>query len=248
VESLIARCNESPQRGRNERRPQSAEGRQAMSTRALHDSVGNLLNKADVYCEGREALDRLSTARDWSDWQKLGAALTAGRTEAMRRANTNEPKGRIYNQAFHEVLNREQLGTDRLDSTTRNQLFRIVENQSAIDEWRATLTPAQRLKRNHPSAVWRNWQRSVKGSGRNEQSREVEQSGAEGEDIIAALTTLIHQMRQRGFTNVQPDALLAAKRISFNSNDLSELAAWVNQLAAAWETPPKNPMTEEAGR
>jgi hypothetical protein len=224
-----------------------------MSTLALHDSVGSLHNNADVYCEGREALDRLRLVRDWSDWQKAGAALTAGRTEAMRRANTNEPKGRIYNRAFGEVLNREQLGTDRLDSTTRNQLLQIMENQSAIEEWRATLTPAQRLRLNHPSAVWRNWRRSVKGSGRNKQSKEVEQPSAEREgaghvSIIAALTTLIHQMRQRGFTNVPPDELLAAKRSSFNSNDLIELAAWLNQLATAWETHPKNPMTEEAGR
>jgi hypothetical protein len=223
-----------------------------MSTLALHDSVGSLHNNSETYREGREALERLSTGRDWSDWQKVGAALAAGRIDAMRIANTNRPKGKIYNRYFGDVLKREQLGTDRLDSATRNQLLQIVENQSAIEEWRATLTPAQRLRLNHPSAVWRNWQRSVKGSGRNEQSKEVEQSGAEGEDagpvsIIAALTTLIHQMRQRGFTKPKLNELLAAK-LSFDANDLSELVALLGQLAAAWETHPKNPMIEEAGR
>ena len=64
-----------------------------MSTVALQDSVGSLHDNADVYREGREALDRLSTARDWSDWQKVGAALAAGRTEAMRNRQYQQAEG-----------------------------------------------------------------------------------------------------------------------------------------------------------
>jgi hypothetical protein len=45
-----------------------------MSTLA-QDSVGSLHNKADAFHEGREALDRLNMGREWSDWQKVGAAL-----------------------------------------------------------------------------------------------------------------------------------------------------------------------------
>src|SRR5260221_13873198 len=116
-----------------------------MSTLALQDSVGSLHDIADAYRDGREALDRLTTGLSWSDWPKVGAALATGRGEAMRIANTNAPKGRRYNLAFGDVLTREQLGTDRLDSATRNQLLRIAEHLPAIEEWRATLTPAQRL-------------------------------------------------------------------------------------------------------
>ena len=213
-----------------------------MSTPALQDSVGSLHDNADVYREGREALDRLSTGRDWSDWQKVGAALAAGRTQAMRIANTNRPKGRKYNRAFGDVLKHEQLGTDRLDSATRNQLLRIAEKLPEIEAWREKLDPAQRPRLNHPSTIWRNWQHTVKGGGKHEQSKDVEQSGAEAEDvgtvsiIAAALTTLVQQMRQRGFTP-QLDNLLAAN-LSFNSSDLIELAAGLNQLAAAWEAHP----------
>ncbi len=89
-----------------------------MSTLA-QDSVGSLHNKADAFHEGREALDRLNMGREWSDWQKVGAALAAGRTEAMRIANTNRPKGRKYNRAFGDVLKREQLGTDRLEPISK---------------------------------------------------------------------------------------------------------------------------------
>jgi hypothetical protein len=224
-----------------------------MSTLAVQDSVGSLHNKADAFRDGREALDRLNTGRDWSDWQKVGAALAVGRTEAMRIANTNRPKGKKYNQAFGDVLKREQLGTDRLDSATRNQLLQIAGNLPAIEEWRETLDPDKRLKLNHPSAVWRHWRRAVKGAGKK-QSDEVEQSSDEREEaapvsIIEALTTLVQQMGQRGFTS-QVDNLLAAKP-SFNSNDLIELAAQLEQLAAAWQERAKNPcnmMIEETSR
>jgi hypothetical protein len=209
-----------------------------MSALALKDCAGSLHKDADAYREGREALDRLNTGRDWSDWRKVGAALAAGRIEAMRVANTNRPKGKKYIQAFGDVLKREQLGKDRLDSATRNQLLQIEGNKAAIEEWRATLDPAKRLKLNSPSAVWRNWQRTVKGGAKHEQSNEVEQSAGDGEDtgtvsIITALTTLVQQMGEHGFTP-QLDDLLAAN-LSFTSNDLIDLAAQLQQLATAWE-------------
>jgi hypothetical protein len=77
-----------------------------------------------------------------------------------------------------------------------------------------------------------------KGSGKDKQPDGVEQSAGDGEDAglgtaIAALTTLVQQMRQRGFANGQLDDLLAAN-LSFTSNDLTELAAQINQFAAAW--------------
>jgi hypothetical protein len=223
-----------------------------MSTLALQDGVGSLHNNADVYREGREALQRISTGRDWSDWQKVGVALVAGRAEAMRTANTNMPRGRGYNQAFGDVLKREHL--DRIDSATRYQLLQIAENLPEIEEWRETLHPTQRLKLNHPSTIWRNWQRTVKGAGKK-QADEVEQSGDEAEDvgtvgIIAALTTLIQQMRQRGFTKPTLNDLLSAK-LGFDSNDLSELVALLGQLASELQEHANNShkmMIEETSR
>jgi hypothetical protein len=220
-----------------------------MST--LTHTVGRQHDNADgAYREARSALDRLNTGRDWSDWAMVGAALAAGRAEAMRTAKTNRPKGRRYNQAFGAVLKRERLGADRLDSATRNQLLRIQENLAAIEEWREKLEPTHRLKLNHPSAIWRRWQRTVKGAGNK----------LNGGQIIAALTTLVREMRERNFPNAPLDDLLAAD-LSFTSNDLTELAAQINQFAAAWEAhrsrggpssippqPSHNTMVEESGQ
>ena len=228
---------------------------------SILDGVGSQHESADAYQEAREALDRLGSARDWSDWAMVGADLAAGRAEAMRTANTNRPRGAKYNRAFGDVLKREQLGTDELDSATRNQLLKIEENKAEIEAWRERLEPTQRLKLNHPSAIWRHWQRTQQRGGK-EQADVVEQSGAEAKDagaeakdaapvsIIAPLTTLVQQMGQRGFTEAQLDDLLAAK-ITFTSNDLIELAAGLNQLATAWQERAKNPcntMIEETSR
>jgi hypothetical protein len=204
-----------------------------MSALALKDCVGSLHDNAETYREGREALDQLNTGRVWSHWQKVGAAFAAGRTEAMRIANTNRPTGKKYNQAFGHVLKRERL--DSIDSATRNQLLRIAEKLPEIEAWREKLEPTQRLKLNHPSAVWRNWQRTVKGAG-NKRSN--------GGQIIAALTTLVREMRER-----KPlDDLLAAN-LSFTSNDLTELAAQINQFAAAWgEHPTRSRQSDQQER
>ena len=62
------------------------------------------------------------------------------------------------------MLKREHL--DSINSTTRYQLLQIAENLPAIEEWREKLDPDRRLKLNHPSAIWRNWRRAVKGAGK----------------------------------------------------------------------------------
>ena len=119
------------------------------------DSVGGL-HYESLYREGREALERINTGRDLPDWLKVAAALDAARTEAMKTAGVNETIGAIYNKAFSEVLKREHLWTDKLDSATRNNLFTLYKHRSLIEEWRAKLEPGERSRWNHPSSVLRN--------------------------------------------------------------------------------------------
>jgi len=126
------------------------------------DSVGGQHNHS-LYREGRKALERINTGRDYTDWVKVAAALDTARTEAMNKAGVNQPIGRPYNKAFGEILKRERLGTDKLDSATRNQLFDLYKHRSSIEEWRAKLDPVLRSKLNHPSSVLRNWSKTEEG-------------------------------------------------------------------------------------
>jgi hypothetical protein len=125
-------------------------------------SVGGL-HYDSLYREGREALERINTSRDFTDWLKVTPALDAARTEAMNKAGVNRPIGATYNKAFGEILKREGLWRDKLDSTTRNQLFDLYKHRSLIEEWRAKLEPGLRRKLNHPSSVLGKWSKTEEG-------------------------------------------------------------------------------------
>jgi hypothetical protein len=126
------------------------------------DSVGGL-HYESLYREGREALERINTGHDWSDWLKIGAALEAARTEAMKTAGVNQPIGARYYKAFGKALKREGLGKDKLDSATRSQSFTVYKHRSSIEEWRTKLEPGERSRWNHPSSVLRNWGKTEEG-------------------------------------------------------------------------------------
>jgi hypothetical protein len=108
--------------------------------------------------EGQEAWRRVCTS--WNDWKKVGAAFVIGRTTAMRDAHTNVPKGRGYNAAFRAWQKKH--GFEGLDDTgDQTRLFRCMEHLPEIEPWLAK--PENKKRRlNHPSAIWRRWQASLK--------------------------------------------------------------------------------------
>jgi hypothetical protein len=96
----------------------------------------------------------------------VGEALDIGRTECMRLAYTNEPRGRAYNEAFSKWLTEN--GFADIDKGTRSRLAEIMANRPAIEAWRATLASNERQRTNHPNSIWRKWQVShtmPKGEG-----------------------------------------------------------------------------------
>jgi hypothetical protein len=104
---------------------------------------------------GQEAWHRLGRDQTWEDWKHVGAALVIGRSGAMREAGVNRPVGRCYKAAFAAWLTK--FGFENLDKADRSRLFAVMDHIHEIETWRATLTPTQRLRLNHPSAVFRKW-------------------------------------------------------------------------------------------
>ncbi len=113
---------------------------------------------------GQEAWDRLGRDHTWENWRHVGAALLIGRSRAMREAGVNRPVGRRYNVLFAAWLNK--FGFENLDKGDRSRLFAVMDHLHEIETWRATLTPTQRLRLNHPSAVLRKW-KSANAIARN---------------------------------------------------------------------------------
>jgi hypothetical protein len=87
--------------------------------------------------------------------------LAAGRTEAMRKADTNKPMGRKYDKEFGDILKRERL--DKLNSGTRGQLFTILDHRIQIAHWYVQLSPDDRQRINHPSSILRHWGKTAEG-------------------------------------------------------------------------------------
>ena len=117
---------------------------------------------------GQEAWHRLGRDHTWENWKHVGAALLIGRSGAMREAGVNRPVGRRYNVVFAAWLNK--FGFENLDKADRSRLFAVMDHLHEIETWRATLTPTQRLRLNHPSAVFRRW-KSANAISQNQNSR-----------------------------------------------------------------------------
>ncbi len=108
---------------------------------------------------GQEAWHRLGRDHTWENWKQLGAAIVIGRNWAMREAAVNQPVGRRYNVLFAGWL--AQLGFENLDKADRSRLFAVMDHLDEIETWRASLTPTERLRLNHPSAFFRKWTNAI---------------------------------------------------------------------------------------
>ena len=136
------------------------------------DLVPNqVTSNSEVLRQGAEAMNRLSSnhSRDWDDWLKVLAALGIGRHAAMLEGNANEPRGYKYCKAFARWLRCHE-AFQAIDQADRKRMFDCWDNLSAIEEWRAGLSPVQLSKWNYPPTVLREWKRSQRPSAEPQRS------------------------------------------------------------------------------
>jgi hypothetical protein len=76
----------------------------------------------------------------------------------MRHAGTTSPAGRGYSDAFGDWLFNNHLN---VPAPARAKLLVLMGNLAEIEQWRLTLTPTERLRMNHPSAVLKNYWRAT---------------------------------------------------------------------------------------
>jgi hypothetical protein len=84
--------------------------------------------------------------------------LVKARVEAMRVAKANQPLGRGYNTHMHGLLAEYQL--DDMGETARAYLLKIMDNLQDVEVWRLKQDNPDDF--NHPTVVWRKYQRSLK--------------------------------------------------------------------------------------
>ena len=116
--------------------------------------------KGEIVRRGRAAWGRLKQGcGNWSDWVLVGHALMEGRTVACSaQAFTITPTGRGYSEAFSDWLLRNRFD---LRPSHRAKLLAPFGILPEVEAWRATLTPLQRLRLNHPATALRNYRKST---------------------------------------------------------------------------------------
>ena len=130
----------------------------------------------------------------WNDWMAIGDALLIGRQDAVAAAEANH--GSRYNSEFDSWLARYHF--DDIDQGDRSRLIEVINNLSAIEAWRATLTRTARLRLSHPSSVLRKWKAAsevketlrdsvaILSEDNTKLKREVEELTARLEELEAA--------------------------------------------------------------
>jgi hypothetical protein len=114
----------------------------------------------DIVKGAQAAWLRLKQNQTWQDWLLIGEAHLIGRTEAMRKAGTNQPTGRSYNAAFSRGL--KATNFDGIDKGDRARLFEVMKHKHEIEQWRGTLPTSQQLSLNYPPTVLRKWKASTR--------------------------------------------------------------------------------------
>jgi hypothetical protein len=86
-----------------------------------------------------------------SDWLDIGQGFLTGRAWAMRKAETNAPVGRGYNEAFSEWLATYHLND--IDAAARSNLIKLMTTPEIL-QWRNSLSDdRKRESLNHPTRI-----------------------------------------------------------------------------------------------
>ena len=179
------------------------------STRVVQD------NPDEVVRHGQEAWGRLQGGRSWEDWLAVGKAIQIGRHLAMVAANTNRPTGSRYDNLFGDWLRETRF--DTLDKAARKRLLDCFEHRAEIEAWRQTLPTNKRMQLNHPSSVWRNWQKATvagKAAGSEKPGR-LSPTGRLKQEVV----------RVRGFADWSPHTLALLELVRQRNRTASRSAS-----------------------
>jgi hypothetical protein len=178
--------------------------------------------------QGMQAWQRLKKEKSWGDWIKVGEAHLVGRDWAMNQAGANQPRGKAYNMAFGEWLQKYKFSD--MDKGDRSRLFEVMDNLPMIEEWRRILTLTDRLRLNHPNAVLRKWKAAVEPEKPNSNKPTLRDSVANLSEEGAA------KDREIAGLKAHVAELEAAREAPFNMRTYKRRLRALTQ--SGWKIPP----------
>jgi len=131
---------------------------------------------ARVVRQGRDAWEAIDKAQSFESWKSIGAALSVGKTHALRTTGANRAWGQHYSREFGKWL--KEHGFDQMPKSTRSVAIELHENAKAIEVWRATLPERQRRRLVHPLSNVRRWRHSTETSASSKGDRRARRRSA----------------------------------------------------------------------
>jgi hypothetical protein len=104
------------------------------------------------------ALERERGRLSWESWMRVGEALTIIRNATLNATEMKIPIGRRYSSVFGTCLRRFKI---TIDPGGIARLFEVMRNRGAIEDWRASLSSAERGRINHPQKVLAAWKKAT---------------------------------------------------------------------------------------
>jgi hypothetical protein len=118
----------------------------------------------ELIAEGLRAFASLKRGnkRAFPSWLAVGEGLSAGRRLLMERLQLNDLHISGIGQKAHTLWLRES-GYVAVPSEARVALSKIAnpEHLLRIKKWYEALSEKQKLRWNHPTTIWQNWQRHI---------------------------------------------------------------------------------------
>jgi hypothetical protein len=108
------------------------------------------------------ALARIRNSQHWQDWRYVADRLADGRYWAQLKAGTDDVQSDAYRKAFGLWMDAHPWARNDIDKPTRTHLFWYIDNRSAVEAWRETLSVHERAKMNHPTYVKRRYDTAMR--------------------------------------------------------------------------------------
>jgi hypothetical protein len=106
---------------------------------------------------GADAWQEIGKAESFEAWKRIGAALSIGKSHALKVSGANAAWSRNYSREFNRWLVEHHFDDMRL--SVRSVAIEMHENICAIEPWRNADKRRRRLI--HPLSVTRRWKLSI---------------------------------------------------------------------------------------
>ncbi len=116
-------------------------------------------NEARVVKAGADAWATVGKGQDFETWRRIGAALSVGRSFALKASGASAPIGRPYSATFSSWL--DQHGFQGMSKPLRSWTLDMHEHLAEISQWRATLTDRERRRLTNPQSIVRRWRKDT---------------------------------------------------------------------------------------